>query len=122
MNGSLIADGANGGYRAGGGAGGGILVACTELRGSGVMRASAGLGGDGSGGGGGGRIAIWEGVAQPYSAYRLKDATVESGLDAFTGTVSVPGGGTVTGIAHPGEAGTIMYLSMWPQATLIILR
>lgn len=55
VNGTILAEGGNGGLRGGGGSGGSILLLTPKIKGSGTISAS---GGSGWGGGGGGRIAI----------------------------------------------------------------
>ncbi|XP_057810160.1 uncharacterized protein LOC131024660 isoform X2 [Salvia miltiorrhiza] len=55
MNGSVSAEGGDGGSLGGGGSGGSILIHATKLRGFGVITAA---GGKGWGGGGGGRISL----------------------------------------------------------------
>ena len=46
IDGSLVANGGNGGYRAGGGSGGGVLLSCRKLTGTGVIEAKGGDGGN----------------------------------------------------------------------------
>ncbi|KAD0215463.1 hypothetical protein E3N88_44626 [Mikania micrantha] len=55
MNGSLLAEGGDGGLNGGGGSGGSIVINALKLKGFGVVSAS---GGKGWGGGGGGRISL----------------------------------------------------------------
>ncbi|KAK4745542.1 hypothetical protein SAY87_011854 [Trapa incisa] len=55
VNGSLLADGANGGERGGGGSGGSIYVRAQRMTGNGRISA---CGGDGYAGGGGGRVSV----------------------------------------------------------------
>ncbi|PKI68525.1 hypothetical protein CRG98_011074 [Punica granatum] len=55
VNGSLSADGANGGSRGGGGSGGSIYVKAQRMTGNGQISA---CGGDGYAGGGGGRVSV----------------------------------------------------------------
>ncbi|CAH1451664.1 unnamed protein product [Lactuca virosa] len=54
MNGSLLAEGGNGGTQGGGGSGGSIYLKAYKMTGNGYI---SGCGGDGFGGGGGGRIS-----------------------------------------------------------------
>ncbi|XP_038888231.1 uncharacterized protein LOC120078090 isoform X2 [Benincasa hispida] len=55
LNGSILAEGGDGGSRGGGGSGGSIFVHAVKLKGSGTISAA---GGKGWGGGGGGRISL----------------------------------------------------------------
>ncbi|CAH1453086.1 unnamed protein product [Lactuca virosa] len=55
MNGSLLAEGGDGGVNGGGGSGGSIVIRALKLKGFGIVSAS---GGTGWGGGGGGRISL----------------------------------------------------------------
>ncbi|KAK4786549.1 hypothetical protein SAY86_010382 [Trapa natans] len=55
VNGSLMADGANGGQKGGGGSGGSIYVRAQRMTGNGRISA---CGGDGYAGGGGGRVSV----------------------------------------------------------------
>ncbi|TYJ29892.1 hypothetical protein E1A91_A06G097700v1 [Gossypium mustelinum] len=55
VNGSLLADGGNGGTKGGGGSGGSIYIKSHKMTGSGRISA---CGGDGFGGGGGGRVSV----------------------------------------------------------------
>ena len=108
VDGSILADGANGYGNAakatGAGSGGSVWLHATRLMGSGYLRAK---GGDGagswsgtSGGGGGGRIAIY------YTSLE------------FTGAVTVPAGTGGTGA----QAGTIYWEYVPPRATIFELR
>uniref|UniRef100_A0A1J3JZJ4 DUF8003 domain-containing protein n=1 Tax=Noccaea caerulescens TaxID=107243 RepID=A0A1J3JZJ4_NOCCA len=55
LNGSVLADGASGGVKGGGGSGGSIFVMAHKMAGNGRISA---CGGDGYGGGGGGRVSV----------------------------------------------------------------
>ncbi|KAK1408067.1 hypothetical protein QVD17_39699 [Tagetes erecta] len=55
MNGSLLAEGGDGGLNGGGGSGGSVVIKALKLKGFGIVSAS---GGNGWGGGGGGRISL----------------------------------------------------------------
>lgn len=93
VDGQILANGGNGAlpwYRAGGGAGGSVLISCDTLAGSGTIRANGGAGansgGNGhAGGGGGGRVAL-----------AFDQATFTGQLEAFGGSGWQSGGaGTV---------------------------
>ncbi|XP_024986062.1 uncharacterized protein LOC112521435 [Cynara cardunculus var. scolymus] len=55
MNGSLLAEGGDGGLNGGGGSGGSVVIHALKLKGFGIVSAS---GGSGWGGGGGGRVSL----------------------------------------------------------------
>ncbi|KAL4029467.1 hypothetical protein IC575_007680 [Cucumis melo] len=72
LNGSILAEGGDGGSRGGGGSGGSIFVHAVKLRGSGTISAA---GGKGWGGGGGGRISL-----DCYSIQEDIKVTVHGGI------------------------------------------
>ncbi len=86
VNGSLTADGANGGNESGGGSGGSLWLIVGTLNGNGVISASGGNSGNASvaGGGGGGRIAIyWRDEYADFAQLRVNGGT----RDGHTGTL-----------------------------------
>ncbi|KAE8651460.1 hypothetical protein Csa_001417 [Cucumis sativus] len=72
LNGSILAEGGDGGSRGGGGSGGSIFVHAVKLRGNGTISAA---GGKGWGGGGGGRISL-----DCYSIQEDIKVTVHGGI------------------------------------------
>ena len=96
VNGRLSANGTNGGFNAGGGAGGSFYLNAYQLAGIGVVSANGGPATGAAGGGGGGRIAL--------------NCTSNN----FTGQFSAAGGSG----NYPGGAGTI-YSSVSGVKTLV---
>jgi hypothetical protein len=88
VNGRLSANGTDGQFSAGGGAGGSLIINAPKIIGSGIISANGGAGSVGAGGGGGGRIAI------------------NSVSNNFSGQLSATGG---NGSAAAGGAGTIYF-------------
>ena len=123
LNGSLTARGGDGNsHNIGCGSGGGILVACHSISGTGIINANGGKNsnvGHSSGRGGGGRIAIWTDVLQPYHDYSPRDAAAVPSLDGFMGTVTAVRGPDGN---PPATDGTVMYLTMLPKETVIVVR
>lgn len=119
LNGTLRANGGNGGGYGGGGSGGGIFITCTNITGTGTVAA---IGGDGGGytpcgGGGGGRICIAIGLSDTAIS-NLIVGTPVSGLVTYlsdarfaSGTLSVSNGLPTAG-AFPGETGTYQFVAI----------
>ncbi|XP_042488312.1 uncharacterized protein LOC122068501 isoform X1 [Macadamia integrifolia] len=95
LNGSVTAEGGEGGLKGGGGSGGSIMIQALKLKGNGTISAS---GGRGWGGGGGGRISL--------DCYSIQEDI----------KISVHGGESVGCPENSGAAGTFF------DATLLSLR
>lgn len=67
VDGSMLANGGDGGGGGGGGAGGSIVIRCDTLRGAGLIAANGGHGTPGAGAGSGGRIAVHGQMEQYYT-------------------------------------------------------
>lgn len=136
VDGVISANGNQPKFRAGGGAGGGILLwAQDSFSGAATARLRANGGNYGSsapgGGGGGGRISVWEGAVKP-SDYELlmngqaalvKSLAVTSESSTFLGLTPVAAGnGSST--ANNGQPGTVVFqhINYPPSGTMLLLR
>lgn len=100
IDGTISANGGDGGNYAGGGSGGSLWISAPRLQGTGSITAHGGKGAKDAGGGGGGRIALY--VTE----------------DTFGGTVRACG---ASGDANPGGAGTVyVKLDDQPRGNLLI--
>lgn len=100
VDGTISANGGDGGNYAGGGSGGSLWISAPRLHGNGAISAHGGSGEKNSGGGGGGRIALY-----------LTE-------DTFEGTVRACG---APGAENPGGAGTVyLKLDAQPRGNLLI--
>lgn len=94
VNGSITADGNNGGkmgsYTGGGGSGGSIYIIANKILGNGLITANGGSGGDGNGGGGaGGRIAIYYAFYPAFPEANIIAAGGSGYEDGENGTIVI---------------------------------
>jgi hypothetical protein len=133
LNGTLTANGQNGGTYNGGGSGGAIFIMCggTFVGGtSAVLRANGGNGGSGYtnlGGGGGGRISIVTGVPEEtriaFSTGSNTQLVVsQAQIKTYLGSTNVVGGTNVL-LAAFGQTGTMVFFKYNPSpGTIFILQ
>jgi hypothetical protein len=133
LNGTLTANGQNGGSYNGGGSGGAIFIMCggTFVGGtSAVLRANGGNGGSGYtnlGGGGGGRISIVTGVPEETRIAFLTGSNTQlvvsqAQIKTYLGSTNVVGGTNVL-LAAFGQTGTMVFFKYNPPpGTIFILQ
>lgn len=93
LNGTIEANGSDGGTAGGGGSGGSVRVTTSTLTGSGYFTAKGGAGGaGGGGGGGGGRIAVTYATDSSFGGFTTSTAVGGAGVSGYgsggTGTVA----------------------------------
>jgi hypothetical protein len=120
LDGTIGANGGNGGFLGGGGSGGAIWLSTRTLAGAGALQASGGNGDGYSGGGGGGRIAIYYEVA---SAFDLGNGNV-----AVTGGLGLGAGGNgsvflqQTNFSAPTSVGNLFIAKMEKSSNTAALK
>jgi hypothetical protein len=131
LNGMLVAEG-GAGYLpqwGAGGAGGGILIACSNFEGTAnaVLDVKGGNSGRADvGGGGGGRIAVWHGRLMPQRRAQLLAGSAEGGLltstlDAYQGSINVSTGTGYLAAGVPSENGTAWFVSFPTTAPPVVI-
>jgi hypothetical protein len=96
VNGLITMNGVDALWDSGGGSGGGILIQCGSLVGSGTIRANGGSGSGAGGGGGGGRIALTVLNAPFHTGGNvIYSPTVSGGAAGGGGGATAGGAGTI---------------------------
>ena len=129
LDGTITANGENGGQYNGGGSGGSIFIRGYNVKGGGIaiLRANGGNRGTGYtnlGGGAGGRIAVWYKVTPGDYAKILSGALVKrvqtfSAFAGYAGAVTADGGAGY----ENGSTGTVVFLTLEPiSGTMMVIR
>ncbi len=128
INGTITANGGNGGIRSGAGSGGSVYITCETISGNGLVSAAGGESdyGDNGSGGGGGRIAVFYNTGAqtllpvPELRFWAHGGTIISA--ATPGTICFPDSRMFATdvIQHRGEVMTPDTPQLWERDTLII--